>query len=409
MTAIAAATPHVEPAPLNGAPQAASQSKASRTRADTVFSAIEQEIARKPNATERDEDDADKDGAMQAPSVKGDCTSHQSRPEQAADSSRNILATMTLFELKQASPEVNDAIAPDSVDGAAASPGRAIVGIDLGDGALAAANRLLKADDVTNNAAPSRSAAGSPAMFAVTPDDLLRKALTSDDGEQWPPALRDERTDSWSDTSFARSGPDTTSASQIRLSVQGFETHFPLAISQFIPNVSTSSAPMEHVDVDIRLQPMAGAEQTAAPARVLTIQLEPDSLGTIAVRMKLIHNRVDLQIRVDNIDALSLLTGARDDLVRAISAGGHSVEGISVKISPTLASSVNHQSDASAGDFTNSMSGRQYDGRKRGGGEQMDNGAGSRSLAGSLARLAGGNENESPRADNASHLSSVYL
>lgn len=407
MTAIPAATPRVEPAPLNGVVQAASQSKASRARDDAIFSEIEREIARKKNAPARDENAADKDGAELAPSAEGDRSMYPTTPEQGASSCQNILATMTLVELRPAPQAAKEATVVEPVDGNAASLGHALVGIDLGEGALAAANLLSQADGVANNVAPSRSVVGSLEMVALTPENQLRKSVASDDGEHWPVTLVGAHTNSCSNTPFAR--PDTASRNRIRLSVEGFETHFPLALTQIVPNALTSSAPMERVDVDIRLQPMVGVEQPAAPARVLTFQLEPESLGTIAVRMKLIHTRVELQIWVDNIDALALLTESRDDLVRAISAGGHSVEGISVKVSSAPALSDSRRSDAGAGDFTNSVSGHESDGGKRGGGGQMDNGTGSRRLAGSSARFVAGIENEPPCLDNASHVSSVYL
>lgn len=75
------------------------------------------------------------------------------------------------------------------------------------------------------------------------------------------------------------------------------------------------------------------------PAKILTFQLEPEDLGSVTVRMQLTKTRVSLKIDVDSPAVQNILTQSRDQLSQALSASGHSVDDIAIRVSPAPAPS----------------------------------------------------------------------
>lgn len=75
------------------------------------------------------------------------------------------------------------------------------------------------------------------------------------------------------------------------------------------------------------------------PAKILTFQLEPEDLGAVTVRMQLTKTRVSLKIDVDSPAVQNLLTQSKDQLSQALSASGHSVDDIAIRVSPAPAPS----------------------------------------------------------------------
>ncbi|MDJ0449462.1 flagellar hook-length control protein FliK [Methylocystis sp. JR02] len=70
------------------------------------------------------------------------------------------------------------------------------------------------------------------------------------------------------------------------------------------------------------------------PTKVLTFQLEPEDLGAVTVRMQLTKTRVSLKIDVNSTAIQNILTQSRDELSQALSASGHSVDDIAIRVSP---------------------------------------------------------------------------
>lgn len=88
------------------------------------------------------------------------------------------------------------------------------------------------------------------------------------------------------------------------------------------------------------------------PAKILTFQLEPEDLGAVTVRMQLTKTRVSLKIDVDSPAVQNLLTQSKDQLSQALSASGHSVDDIAIRVSsaPAPSDTVNdaRQNDSQA-------------------------------------------------------------
>ncbi|GGF47633.1 hypothetical protein GCM10007301_03710 [Azorhizobium oxalatiphilum] len=81
--------------------------------------------------------------------------------------------------------------------------------------------------------------------------------------------------------------------------------------------------------------PVAGAntastEALAGPVRLLQIQLKPDDLGTVNVRMRLSGNGLEIQLRASNPETARLLERDRDALSALLSASGISADSITI-------------------------------------------------------------------------------
>jgi chemotaxis protein MotD len=74
------------------------------------------------------------------------------------------------------------------------------------------------------------------------------------------------------------------------------------------------------------------APSPAATIKVLTIQLQPVELGTIAVRMALHHNALELQLEVGRPETARLLQRDRDKLSEILRSAGYQVDGVAVRV-----------------------------------------------------------------------------
>nr|WP_255608995.1 flagellar hook-length control protein FliK [Methylosinus sp. Sm6] len=65
----------------------------------------------------------------------------------------------------------------------------------------------------------------------------------------------------------------------------------------------------------------------------MTIELAPESLGVVVVKMKLAHSGVDMKISVRSPEALRDLESARDALVEAMRSVGCAIDGCTIQMS----------------------------------------------------------------------------
>jgi hypothetical protein len=117
------------------------------------------------------------------------------------------------------------------------------------------------------------------------------------------------------------------------------------------------------------------APRSGAAAKTLTIELAPESLGAVVVKMKIAHSGVDMKISVGSQEALHKLETSRAALVEAMQAVGCSIDGCTIQIAsaPTPDS---HTPDG--GGFFASSNGAETDRGDRGvAGEGTSDGQGS--------------------------------
>lgn len=141
-----------------------------------------------------------------------------------------------------------------------------------------------------------------------------------------------------------------------------------------------------------RAAPVAEAQRQSVAPKILTIELEPASLGSVVVKMKLAHSGIDMRISVTSTEALHRLDSTRDRLVEAMQSSGCTIDSCTIQIGQNAADGGNAQAapDSGAG-FAQSGgagAGREEQGIGR-------EGAGYGGQGGDRRRGAGGEINES--------------
>lgn len=204
------------------------------------------------------------------------------------------------------------------------------------------------------------------------------------------------------------------------VTIHSLETHFPVVLSNIVaeaaPIPSEPSQPADGEQRNVRIHvgptsPATGASrQMEAPIKILTIQLEPESLGNVTVKMKMSRSNVDLHISVDSRDALRALGASHDKLVEAIQSTGYSVSSYTVETGASAPASDSAQNPTGFGNQNLTSSG-------------PDVGAGHEHIGREGAQHGGrgGNQQESPRDSrdrqtsdvvsprDADHVNGVYL
>ncbi|HEY8260460.1 MAG TPA: flagellar hook-length control protein FliK [Methylosinus sp.] len=77
------------------------------------------------------------------------------------------------------------------------------------------------------------------------------------------------------------------------------------------------------------------APRSGAAAKTLTIEIAPESLGAVVVKMKIAHSGVDMKISVRSQEALHKLETSRAALVDAMQAVGCAIDGCTIQIAST--------------------------------------------------------------------------
>jgi hypothetical protein len=142
------------------------------------------------------------------------------------------------------------------------------------------------------------------------------------------------------------------------VTIQSFATHFPAVLSGLVanalPKLSEAATPSpEQANVNVNIAPTPSIngprQQSAAPIKVLTIELEPATLGSVVVKMKMSRANVDIHISVDSQGALSALKSSREKLVDAIKSTGCSVSSYTIQTDVSSASANYSQDSAFPG------------------------------------------------------------
>lgn len=137
-----------------------------------------------------------------------------------------------------------------------------------------------------------------------------------------------------------RSADETAPETIGGVKIQSLETHLPVALSNIIIAQARSSfgiTDSERPNVNLSFAPASVAldtpsQNSAASTKLLTIELEPESLGAVTVKMKMSGSNIDMQIRVDSAEALRALDATRDKLVDAMQSSGCTVESCRIQV-----------------------------------------------------------------------------
>jgi hypothetical protein len=116
----------------------------------------------------------------------------------------------------------------------------------------------------------------------------------------------------------------------IRIHVSELQTYLPSAIAVALSDRSNGpEAPQAGTQHQIASPP----EQQTNPVKILRFEVEPETLGSISVRMRVTHTGVDIQIAADNASTSALLFDTRESLTAAIGEKGLNLHSYEVMLS----------------------------------------------------------------------------
>lgn len=172
--------------------------------------------------------------------------------------------------------------------------------------------------------------------------------------------------------------PETSDVAPIKMSVVTRETHFePVArlspVQQITTVVGEELAAMgEPAKTEASSQQVETPRHSSGPLKVLHLKLEPEDLGAVVLKMRLVDKSLELEVVASRQETADLLAKDRDALTRALRGSGYSADVVSISTS-TVPDSGQTSGDTRAG--TNASSGQP--GAQAGGNRGSNDSAGS--------------------------------
>ncbi len=134
--------------------------------------------------------------------------------------------------------------------------------------------------------------------------------------------------------------------STLLVRVESLQTFLPVVISQALTAAPAHSqlTPAHAPQVD------ADALPASSPLKMLRMQIEPASLGSLSIKMRVSKTHVEIEIEAQTPATAALLSGTREKLAEAISRQGLSLDVGDIKVSQAQnAASVNDESASRGG------------------------------------------------------------
>ncbi|PPD45590.1 MAG: hypothetical protein CTY15_04200 [Methylocystis sp.] len=112
--------------------------------------------------------------------------------------------------------------------------------------------------------------------------------------------------------------------------VKSLETYLPAAITHALaPSISS------HTQAEEIARVRSEAPQNRAPVKILHLQIEPEALGALTIRMRMTRNQVEIEIDAQTPATAALLGEARDKLADALNQQGLALDCDDIRISQT--------------------------------------------------------------------------
>lgn len=133
--------------------------------------------------------------------------------------------------------------------------------------------------------------------------------------------------------------PETADAVPIKMSVVTRETHFePVARLSPVQQIATAIgdelvAANGATPTEAAAQPAEPSHHSSGPLKVLHVKLEPEDLGAVVLKMRLVDKSLELEVVASRQETADLLAKDRDMLTRALRSSGYSADIITVTTS----------------------------------------------------------------------------
>lgn len=183
---------------------------------------------------------------------------------------------------------------------------------------------------------------GAPLARPASPaskdgDGKLPSAVTTIAGDTAP----SKSAASLAEVEHERENSDDQCASETisGVEIQSLETHFPVVLSNMLVaqarqifDLGDKEKPIVNIDIAPSTTVVDSRQPSTGAIKLLTIELEPASLGAVTVKMKMSRSGIDMQIRVESTEALRALDTTRDKLVDAMQSTGCAVDSCTIQV-----------------------------------------------------------------------------
>jgi len=133
--------------------------------------------------------------------------------------------------------------------------------------------------------------------------------------------------------------PEAVDVAPIKMSVVTRETHFePVARLSPVQQIATAigddlATLAEHPKADVASQPTEPNRHSAGPLKVLHVKLEPEDLGAVVLKMRLVDKSLELEVIASRQETADLLAKDRDMLTRALRGSGYTADVVAITTS----------------------------------------------------------------------------
>ena len=133
--------------------------------------------------------------------------------------------------------------------------------------------------------------------------------------------------------------PEAVDVAPIKMSVVTRETHFePVARLSPVQQIATAIGDdlatfAELPKGGIASQPTEPSRHSAGPLKVLHVKLEPEDLGAVVLKMRLVDKSLELEVIASRQETADLLAKDRDMLTRALRGSGYTADVVAITTS----------------------------------------------------------------------------
>ncbi len=164
--------------------------------------------------------------------------------------------------------------------------------------------------------------------------------------------------------------PESVDIAPLKMSVVARETHFePVTRLSPVQQIATAvgedlAALSETAGEEAISRPAEPARHSSGPLKVLHLKLEPEDLGAVVLKMRLVDKSLELEVVASRQETADLLAKDRDMLTRALRSSGYTADVVTITTSTSPDSGQMTGDNRSSGQASAGQAGAQAGGNR---------------------------------------------
>ncbi|MCM5552071.1 flagellar hook-length control protein FliK [Pleomorphomonas sp. NRK KF1] len=164
--------------------------------------------------------------------------------------------------------------------------------------------------------------------------------------------------------------PEGVDIAPLKMSVIARETHFePVTRLSPVQQIATAvgddlAALSDPAEGEVATRPAEPARHSSGPLKVLHLKLEPEDLGAVVLKMRLVDKSLELEVVASRQETADLLAKDRDMLTRALRSSGYAADIVTITTSTSPDSGQMTGDNRSGGQASSGQAGSQAGGNR---------------------------------------------